>query len=121
MKKVLIVEDQDDIRELIRVTLEFENFELGEAANGESALAQAKAQRPDLILLDVMMPGGMDGIEVCRRVRGDSGLRKAKIVMLSAKGQQADRAAGYSAGADDYLTKPFSPLELLQVVNKMIG
>lgn len=121
MKKVLIVEDQDDIRELIRVTLEFENYELHEAANGATALSQAERARPDLVLLDVMMPGGMDGIEVCRRMRADGALRRTKIVMLTAKGQQADRAAGMTAGADDYLTKPFSPLELIKVVNKLIG
>jgi two-component system, OmpR family, phosphate regulon response regulator PhoB len=121
VKKVLIVEDQEDIRELIRVTLEFEDFELFEAANGHQGLSQAQTHHPDLILLDVMMPGGIDGIEVCKRVRADGNFRKTRIVMLTAKGQQADRSAGISAGADDYLTKPFSPLELLKVVNKMIG
>ena len=115
------MEDQADIRELIRVTLEFENFEIHEAANGADGLAAAEKHKPDLILLDVMMPGGMDGLEVCRRARANSALRRTKIVMLTAKGQQADRAAGVAAGADEYLLKPFSPLDLLKLVGRMVG
>jgi len=121
VKKILIVEDQADIRELIRVTLEFENFEIQEAANGTDGLAAAEKLKPDLILLDVMMPGGMDGLEVCRRARANPALRRTKIVMLTAKGQQADRAAGVAAGADEYLLKPFSPLDLLKLVGRMVG
>jgi DNA-binding response OmpR family regulator len=121
VKKVLIVEDQADIRELIRVTLEFEDYELHEAANGNDGLAAAINLKPDLILLDVMMPGGMDGLEVCKRVRANSALKKTKVVILSAKGQQSDKAAGLSVGANEYLIKPFSPLDLMKVVSRMIG
>lgn len=121
MKKVLIVEDQADIRELIRVTLEFEHYEIHEAANGTDGLTAAQRLKPDLILLDVMMPGGLDGIEVCKRVRASADLRRTKVVMLTAKTQPADRAAGLAAGADEYLLKPFSPLDLTKLVAKMIG
>lgn len=121
MKKVLIVEDQADIRELIRVTLEFESYEIHEAANGPDGLAAAQRLKPELMLLDVMMPGGMDGIEVCKKVKGSAELRRTKIIMLTAKGQQSDRAAGIAAGADEYLIKPFSPLDLMKVVARMIG
>ena len=120
MKKVLIVEDQADVRELIRVTLEFEPYELHEAVDGTAGWSVAQQVKPDLILLDVMMPG-MDGLEVCRRVRGAGDLRRTKIVMLSAKGQQSDKKAGLAAGADEYLLKPFSPLDLMKTVSRMIG
>lgn len=121
MKKVLIVEDQADIRELIRVTLEFESYELHEAANGPDGLDAALRLKPELILLDVMMPGGMDGYEVCKRVKASPDLRRTRVVMLTARGQQSDKAAGKAAGADEYLVKPFSPLDLMKVVSKMVG
>lgn len=120
MKKVLIVEDQAEIRELIRITLEFENYDIHEAPDGPTGLAQAQSLKPDLVMLDVMMPGGIDGVEVCKRIKADPALRRTKIVMLSAKGQQADKAAGLSAGADEYLVKPFSPLTLMEVVSKVL-
>lgn len=121
VKKVLIVEDQADIRELVRVTLEFEAYELQEAADGPTALDTAQRFKPDLVLLDVMMPGGMDGYEVCKRIKASPDLRRTKVIMLTAKGQKADLAAGKAAGADEYLVKPFSPLDLMKVTAKMIG
>lgn len=121
VKKVLIVEDQADIRELIRVTLELEPYELHEAEDGLTGLTAAQRLKPDLLLLDVMMPGAMDGLEVCRRVRATSELRRTRIVMLTAKGQAGDKSAGLAAGADEYLIKPFSPLDLMKIVSKMIG
>lgn len=120
MRSVLIVEDQLEIRELIRITLEFDNYKIEEAATGPEGLAQAFDMKPDLMLLDVMMPGGMDGVEVCKRVRANPALRKTKIIMLSAKSQATDRAAGKTAGADEYLTKPFSPLELAEVIQRVL-
>ncbi len=120
MKKVLIVEDQAEIRELIRVTLEFENYVIDEAEDGDRGLAAAIKGKPDLVLLDVMMPGGKDGLEVCRAIKKEPSLKRTKVIMLTARGQAADKQAGSQAGADAYLIKPFSPLELLGVVQKVI-
>jgi two-component system, OmpR family, phosphate regulon response regulator PhoB len=119
-KKVLIVEDQDDIRELISMSLEMEDYEIHEASNGERGLAAAQSVKPDLMLLDVMMPGLYDGIEVCKRVRADPALKRIKVVMLTARGQDKDREDAMRTGADEYLIKPFSPLELIKVVKKML-
>jgi len=113
MKRILVVEDQQEVRELIRMTLELEAYEIFEAVDGETALRLALRHVPDLVLLDVMMPGGIDGFEVCRRMRLEPTLRRTQIVMLTARSQAADRAAGLRAGADGYLTKPFSPRRLL--------
>ena len=120
MQRVLIVEDQPDIRKLIRMTLEFEAYEIIEAPDGEQGLRLAIELLPDLMLLDVMMPGGIDGLEVCRRIRANPRHRRTKILMLSARDQATDRRAGKDAGADDYLTKPFSPRELLQAVTRAL-
>jgi len=113
MKKILIVDDHADIRRLIRLTLEFERYDIVEAADGPSALELAASTRPDVVLLDVMMPGDVDGLEVCRRIKADVALGGAKVIMLSARGQARDREAGLQAGADAYLVKPFSPLQLI--------
>ncbi len=119
MKRILIVEDQADIRKLIRMTLEFENYEIHEAADGSFGLRMAAAIQPDLMLLDVMMPGAFDGIEACRRIRNDPRLKRSKVVILSAKARPEDRATGLAAGASDYLVKPFSPRELLQLAARL--
>ncbi len=120
MKKILIVEDQPDIRELIRMTLEIEDYDVHEAGRGDDAMDMVNRVQPDLMLLDVMMPGGIDGYEVCRRVRADARHKRTRIVMLTARDSAADRATGLRAGATDYLAKPFSPRQLLQVVNKVL-
>ena len=117
MKKILIVEDQADVRELIRMTLEIEDFDIHEADNGDAGLAAARSLRPDLVLLDVMMPGPLDGFAVCSRLKGDPALGPVKVIILSAKGQESDRRQGEAAGADGYLPKPFSPRQLLDVVS----
>ncbi len=114
MKKILIVDDHADIRRLIRMTLEFEDYDIREAADGQAALRLAQEFRPDLVLLDVMMPGPLSGLDVCRRLRVDvAGGEGPRVVMLSARGQASDREAGLQAGADAYLVKPFSPLQLI--------
>ncbi|TDM08165.1 MAG: two-component system response regulator [Ideonella sp. MAG2] len=120
MKRVLIVDDQADIRELVRMTLELQDYDLHEAASGEDGVKQAQALNPDLVLMDVMMPGAIDGIEACRRIRQSPQLKRTKVVILSAKARPEDRASGLSAGASDYLVKPFSPRELLQIVARLI-
>ena len=121
MRKLLIVDDQKDIRDLIRTTLEFEDFELHEADNGAAALHMAQAMRPVLILCDVMMPGELDGIQVCERVKKDAALRSIKFVLLTARGQKSDLAAGEAAGCDAYLVKPFSPLKLIDTIEALLA
>lgn len=121
MKRALIVEDQADIRELIRMTLELEDMEIHEAENGDAGWVVAQKLLPDLILLDVMMPGVMDGFDVCKLLRADPRLRRSKVVMLTARSQDTDRQQGLQAGADAYLTKPFSPKQLLDVVKRLVS
>ena len=116
MKKILIVDDHADIRRLIHITLEFEGYEIYEAADGQSALDAIVLLKPDVVLLDVMMPGPIDGLEVCRRVRAAPELRDVRVMLLSARGQSSDREAGLQAGADSYLVKPFSPLQLIDSI-----
>ncbi len=120
MKRVLIVEDQADIRKLIRMTLEFEPYEIFEAADGAEGLRKAIEVVPDLMLLDVMMPGDLDGLQVCSQVRANPALQGTRVVLLTARGQVKDRDAGQHAGADDYLIKPFSPLQLIETIERLM-
>lgn len=120
MKRILIVEDDADIRDLIRMTLEMESYDIHEAVDGDSGLQQALAWQPHLILLDVMMPGRLNGLAVCEQVRRSPPLSRTKVVILSARSHATDRQAGLQAGADAYLVKPFSPRELLDVIHRMI-
>jgi DNA-binding response OmpR family regulator len=121
MHKILIVEDHADIRRLIRMTLEFEAVEIHEAADADAGLAAAQALRPDLVLLDVMMPGSMDGLALCRALRADPALATVPVVVLSARGHARDRQAGLDAGATAYLVKPFSPMQLLELTGTLLG
>ncbi len=121
MKRVLIVEDQSDIRKLIRMTLEFEDYEIHEAADGAFGLRMASAVGPDLVLLDVMMPGELDGLQVCQRIKSDPKLKHLKVVLLTARGQARDRESGQQAGADEYLVKPFSPLGVLDWIREALA
>ena len=120
MKRILIVEDQPDIRKLVRMTLDFDDCEIHEAGNGVNGLRMAIDLCPDFMLLDIMMPGAMDGLEVCRTIKSMPELASVKIVLLTARGQQRDVEAGREAGADEYLVKPFSPLELIQTFDRMM-
>ena len=119
--RILIVEDQPDIRKLIRMTLEFGEFEIHEAPDGERGLTMAKVVRPHVMLLDVMMPGLLDGYQVCQRIKKDPDLAGIQVVMLTARGQASDVSMGENAGADAYLVKPFSPLELIERVEAMVA
>jgi two-component system, OmpR family, phosphate regulon response regulator PhoB len=119
MPTILVVDDEPPIRELVRFTLEDEQIRVLEAEDGVKALETARSARPDLILLDVQMPH-LDGLEVCRRLRADAALAGTRIVMLTAAGQDADRARGLAAGADEYFTKPFSPLALFTLVRSLL-
>jgi len=122
-RSVLIVDDEQHIRLLIEQTLEElldEGVELYTASDGDEALAVIDAQRPDLVFLDVMMPK-RNGLDVCRAVRGELGLPDTHIVLLTAKGQATDRDEGLAAGANQYLTKPFDPDELLALARGVLG
>lgn len=119
MATVLIVDDEQPVVDLVRFTLEDDQVRVVEAADGIQALDVARAEIPDLIFLDVQMPR-LNGFEVCRRLRQEPGLERTRIVMLTAASQEADRAQGQAAGADEYLTKPFSPLKLLSLVQTLL-
>jgi two-component system phosphate regulon response regulator PhoB len=109
---ILVVEDEEDILELLRYNLAKEGYSVTGVIDGEAALRAARSTTPDLILLDLMLPG-MDGLTVCRELKQDARTRDLPIIMLTAKGEEADIVAGLELGADDYLTKPFSPRVLL--------
>ena len=113
-KTILIVDDHADIRRLLRMTLEFEDYEIYEAADGEAALRFLGERHVDIVLLDVMMPGALSGLEVCRHIRTSGSQRDIRVLLLSARGQSSDREAGLKCGADVYLVKPFSPLQLIE-------
>ena len=110
--KVVIVEDEADIREVIEYNLKREGYRTSSVADGEKALQLVRDTLPDLVLLDLMLPG-LDGLEVCQRLKSDSATRQVRIIMVTAKGEERDILMGLDLGADDYLTKPFSPKELL--------
>lgn len=119
--RILIVDDQGELRRLVRMTLEYGDYELHEADNGVRAMQLVNVVKPELVVLDVMMPGGMDGYQVCDMIRHQLELKNIRVVMLSAKGQLADLEKGRLAGADAYLVKPFSPLELIAIVERLLG
>jgi two-component system alkaline phosphatase synthesis response regulator PhoP len=118
-RKILIIEDDKDIVELVRHYLEKENFVLKDAADGFSGLKKAKAENFDLVILDIMLPE-MDGLEVCKELRADPKTSSTSIIMLTAKGEETDKIVGLEIGADDYLTKPFSPRELVARVKALL-
>jgi two-component system phosphate regulon response regulator PhoB len=110
--RVLIVEDEAALVTMLRYNLEKEGFEVSEAGDGEEALAQISERKPDAILLDWMLPL-VSGIEVCRQIRRAPATRTLPIIMLTARGEEGDRVRGLNSGADDYIVKPFSPVELV--------
>ena len=119
MTTILVVDDEPSIVELVRFTLEDAEVRVVEASDGAEALILARRIKPDLVLLDVQMPR-LDGLEVCRQLRRESDFARTPIIMLTAAGQQAYRTRGLGAGADEYLTKPFSPLALLALVEALL-
>lgn len=116
---VLLVEDEAALLTLLRYNLEKEGFEVGEAVDGEEALLMIEERLPDLILLDWMLPT-LSGIEVCRRIRRDEAARNVPVIMLTARGEEADRVRGLDYGADDYVVKPFSPGELMARIRAVL-
>jgi two-component system alkaline phosphatase synthesis response regulator PhoP len=115
--KVLVVDDEDDIRELCRVNLEFEGFEVVDAANGTTALELAGRARPDVVFLDLMMPA-MDGWEVLRRLKDDDATAAIPVVLLTARTGEQDQMRGWDEGILEYVSKPFNPLSLVEVAKR---
>jgi phosphate regulon transcriptional regulator PhoB len=119
MKRILIIEDDRDIVELVRYNLANEGFQVSAAFDGGTGLNTLKKTPPDLLLLDLMLPK-LSGLEICREIRRDDSLNRLPILMLTARGEEADRVVGLEMGADDYVTKPFSPRELLARVKALL-
>ncbi|MDD4871899.1 MAG: response regulator transcription factor [Kiritimatiellae bacterium] len=118
-KKILVVEDDEDIMELISYNLKREGYSVMKAVNGEEAIKQAQSALPDIVLLDLMLPE-IDGLEVCRRLKSDSKTRNIPVVMVTAKDEESDVVAGLELGAEDYVVKPFRPKELVARVRAVL-
>jgi len=121
MKKgtILVIDDEKDLIELVRYNLEKEGFDVIAATDGQSGLEVIRKHRPDLVVLDLMMPG-LDGLQVCQRLRADPRSGRIPVIMLTAKATEADRIVGLELGADDYITKPFSPREVVARVKAVL-
>ena len=120
MQKILVCDDEANIRNIMDFSLEAEGFLVVSAVDGEEALMKAMNEEPDLILLDVMMPGS-DGLTVCRQLKENPKTAHIPVMMLTARNGKGDRDAGLQAGADDYITKPFSPQRLVEKVQDLLG
>jgi two-component system phosphate regulon response regulator PhoB len=118
-KNILIIEDEEDIRELVRYNLKREKFEVSEAESGEEGLKVAARGRPDLILLDLMLPG-KDGMQICRELKQSEETRAIPVIMMTARGEESDVVAGLELGAEDYVVKPFSPKVLVARVKAVL-
>jgi DNA-binding response OmpR family regulator len=121
MKKgtILVIDDEKDLIELVRYNLENDGFDVIAATDGQSGLDVVKKHRPDLVVLDLMMPG-LDGLQVCQQLRADPRSARIPLIMLTAKATEADRIIGLELGADDYITKPFSPREVIARVKALL-
>ncbi|TWP52384.1 response regulator [Lentzea tibetensis] len=120
MTTVLVAEDDADIRDLLVFKLMQEGFDVAAVGDGRSALDAIVVRQPDLVILDVMMPG-MSGLDVCRRLREEPATKDLPIILLTARAQETDVESGFGVGADDYVTKPFSPRELLDRVHTVLA
>ena len=118
-KRVLVIEDEPDLRSTLEFNLKSENYKVTTASDGRSALEEISKNIPDLILLDLMLPD-MSGLEICKKIRGESFSDKVSIIMLTAKGEEVDRVVGFELGADDYVVKPFSVRELMLRVSSIL-
>src|ERR1700730_482027 len=117
--KILVVEDESDIRELLRYNLEQDGFAVEEASDGAEALDRVRRRAPDLMVLDLMLPQ-MSGLEICRRIRNEPETAKLPIIVVTARGSEVDRVLGLEMGADDYVVKPFSPREVLARIRALL-
>lgn len=120
MPTVLVVEDDPVILQLLEVSLEMEGFSVVTAHDGDEAWERVTASRPDVVITDIMMPR-RSGLDLLAAVRGDAGLAKTPVILLSAKAQTSDVRVGLDAGADEYVTKPFEPFDLVEKVNRLVG
>lgn len=118
-KHILIIEDEEDIREMIAYNLEKESYTVSQAETGEEGFQIMLQKRPDLVLLDLMLPG-VDGLDICKRIRNHEQLGDTRVIMLTAKGEESDIVTGLELGADDYITKPFSPKVLLSRIKSLL-
>lgn len=118
-KRVLVVDDQPELRKLITMTLKMGDYEVQEAEDATQGLEKVNAFRPDILLLDVMMPGEMDGYQLCELLKSNDKYKGLAVVLLTARGQASDLEEGDRVGADKYLVKPFSPLQLVQTVREL--
>jgi two-component system alkaline phosphatase synthesis response regulator PhoP len=118
-EKILVVDDEEDVLELVRYNLDKNGYRIEAATTGEDAIKKARTKLPDLIILDLMLPG-IDGLEVCRKLKSDSKTQNIPIIMLTAKGEETDIVTGLELGADDYVTKPFSPKVLIARVRRIL-
>jgi DNA-binding response OmpR family regulator len=121
MAKLLIADDLVPIRQMVRITLSTQGWTIIEAENGQKALEMARAEHPDLMLLDVDMGAGPNGFDVCRELKSADDTKNIPIVMLTAHDSESDRAVGFAAGAAQYLTKPFGPLELIDTIRGILA
>lgn len=119
MKRILIIEDEKDIIKVVRTNLEREGFQVTDARDGRLGWAQLRQSRPHLLILDLLLPH-LSGLEICQRVRSDRALSRLPILMLTARSEETDRVVGLEMGADDYVTKPFSPRELVARVKALL-
>jgi two-component system, OmpR family, alkaline phosphatase synthesis response regulator PhoP len=118
-KRILVVDDEIYIVHILEFSLTMEGYEVVTASDGEEALRRIAEDRPDLVVLDIMMPK-LDGYEVCRRIRGEDETKLLPVILLSAKGRPVDREVGLEVGADDYIVKPFSPRRLLEKIRELL-
>jgi two-component system phosphate regulon response regulator PhoB len=118
-ENILIVDDEEDVLELVRYNLDKNGYRIETATTGESALTKARAKLPDLIILDLMLPG-IDGLEVCKKLKSETRTQNIPVIMLTAKGEEADIVTGLELGADDYVTKPFSPKVLVARIRRIL-
>jgi two-component system alkaline phosphatase synthesis response regulator PhoP len=118
--KILVVDDEIYIVHILDFSLGMEGYEVVTALDGEQALAKVKTEEPDLIVLDIMMPK-LDGYETCKVLKSDPETRHIPVILLSAKGRNVDQKMGFQVGADDYITKPFSPRKLVERINLILG
>ncbi|MEO5988518.1 MAG: response regulator [Candidatus Eisenbacteria bacterium] len=118
--KILVVDDEIYIVHILDFSLGMEGYEVLTALDGEQALEKARAEHPDLIVLDIMMPK-LDGYETCKMLKADDRTKDIPVILLSAKGRNVDQKVGFEVGADDYITKPFSPRRLVERINAILG
>ena len=118
--RILVVDDEIYIVHILDFSLGMEGYEVITALDGEQALEKARSEKPDLIVLDIMMPK-LDGYETCKRLKADAGTKDVPVILLSAKGRNVDQKVGFEVGADDYITKPFSPRKLVERINAILG